>query len=141
MTDLSIVLQELQAMRRDMSREQADMREEFKREQQLLADQFVGLVNNFSMLGDDLHASFRNWREECKERVVEKVAKTLIPRFEVLMGRISQICSCDCPTNLAETLVQNCNPCLCNQAIRVSLDTVESVSSRGTGPQSVSNEG
>lgn len=84
-----------QAMRDEMSREQQVMREEFKREQQLLADQFVGLVHNFSMLGDDLHTSFRNWREECEERVVEKVAKTLIPRFEGLMGRISQIRSCD----------------------------------------------
>jgi hypothetical protein len=106
MSDLSVILRELQAMRGDMSRqqqamrdemsrEQQVMREEFKREQQLLADQFVGLVHNFSMLGDDLHTSFRNWREECEERVVEKVAKTLIPRFEGLMGRISQIRSCD----------------------------------------------
>jgi hypothetical protein len=106
MSDLSIVLQELQAMkedmnreqwemREDMSREQQVMREEFKRGQQLLANQFVGLVNNFSMFGDDLHASFRNWMEECEERVVEKVTKTLIPQFEGLMGQISQICSCD----------------------------------------------
>ncbi|KIM89365.1 hypothetical protein PILCRDRAFT_85032 [Piloderma croceum F 1598] len=100
----------------------------------------VGLVNNFSMLGDDLYTSFHNWKEECEERVVEKVTKTLIPQFEGLMGWISQIHSCDCPTNLAETLIQNWNPCLCNQAIRVSLDTVESGSSSGTGPQSVSNE-
>jgi hypothetical protein len=84
----------LDMMRGDMSREQQEMREEFTREQQLLADQFVGLVNNFSMLGNDLHTSFWNWREECEERVIEKVTKTLIPQFEGLMGQISQICSC-----------------------------------------------
>jgi len=62
----SIVLQKLQAMRGEMSREQQAMREEFKREQQLLANQFVGLVNNFLMLGNNLHASFQDWREECE---------------------------------------------------------------------------
>jgi hypothetical protein len=95
MADLSIILSEIQSMRREMSREQQELRAEFRREQQELADQFTGLINNFTILGDNLHASFQTWAEQSKGIVVEHVLTTLTPSFEALMVQISQIRSCD----------------------------------------------
>ena len=89
MSNLSIILQELQA--KAMRGEMRQMREE----QQLLAEQFVGLVNNFTMLGDDLHASFLDWGKECEENVIEKVTETLIPQFDVLVQQIPQTHPCN----------------------------------------------
>jgi hypothetical protein len=99
-----------------------------------LSTQFVGIVHDFSRLGDDMYRRFDQWSEKAVSSVVEKVLEVHTPRLRAIE---KHMCMCGPPKPVTE--LYQCNqPCLCS-TYRTSNETgsEDPGSSKGKGSVSL----
>jgi hypothetical protein len=100
MSDLAKVLAELQSVRTELIQGQDELRrgqDELRRGQlevrDMIADEVAGLVQNLSLLGEEMHRDFQKWSQD-KGGVIEKVKNQVGAQMQDLRRQISQIRSC-----------------------------------------------